>query len=759
MKVLALARRRWRISGLAAAVAVGMLAGGSDDASPGQPPGVTFKVDINYVEIPAVVVDPNGRFVDTLQQSDFQVYEDGRRQTIASFTLVKTGVEPVEPPVDLRSAIAPDVQTNAAPFDGRLYVVLMDDLHVDAAHTEPTRQAARLFLETQLGTGDLAAVVCTSGRTGGSQDFTSDRSLLVAAVDQFMGRRLNSPTRNRIESFNNNNVAGALNRSSLETRPTVDDEERERLTNAQATLATIRAISGSLAAIRGRRKAVVLFSEGIDAAISNINAGEAQGEGTDFNVGNLLPGASGQIQRDAEDAMSAATRADVSIYGIDAFGLKPGAGTADVAIPTDVDPTARLSLDALGSEVRLQQESLRRLSTNTGGFAAINTNDLASAFSRIREDNSRYYLLGYYPAATRPDGRFHRLDVKVDVPGATVRARAGYVALRERPGQAPASADLASPSLVHEALDSPLPVPGLRLTAFAAPFKGPTQNASVTVVVQVDGRDIRFTQTGEQYDAGLVLSILATDESGRATTSLTRTVTMPLRPESHRQVSENGIRIVERIDLPPGRVRLRIAAQDVDSQRVGSVHYDLDVPDFSASALTMSGLVLTSSLAGTVPTVPSDQLDGLKRHLPGPPTVARAFRPAEVLGLMAQIYDGDPELHTLDVSTRVNDTGGHEVVRHEDQHSSAEFSGHDDGLPYATMVPLSGLPPGSYISDGRGALTAGPIASGAPGRQVRDCASARVLSDTPARVPISLPPRGGDCTRIGCPSVGRRGAA
>ncbi len=55
--------------------------------------------------------------------------------------------------------------------------------------------------------------------------------------------------------------------------------------------------------------------------------------------------------------------------------------------------------------MKVSQDSLRTLSEETGGFAAVNQNMLGSAFGRIVDANSRYYVLGLLSAnagARRP---------------------------------------------------------------------------------------------------------------------------------------------------------------------------------------------------------------------------------------------------------------------------------------------------------------------------------------------------------------------
>ena len=167
-----------------------------------------------------------------------------------------------------------------------------------------------------------------------------------------------------------------------------------------------------LAGVRGRRKAVVYFSEGVD-----------------YDVNNAIQNRyASELRDEMMSAIAAATRANVSFYGIDPRGLTTlGDEGIDITSVPD-DPTLGLGMASLSDELRRSQDTLRAISEETGGFAAVNRNDFREAFGRIIQDNSGYYLLGYYSSDTRRDGRFRNVQVRVKRPGLTVRARKGYVA-------------------------------------------------------------------------------------------------------------------------------------------------------------------------------------------------------------------------------------------------------------------------------------------------------------------------------------------
>src|SRR5687767_4240976 len=171
---------------------------GSSAPAAQQPP-ITFRAEVNYVEVDARVLDQNGNFVADLTPADFQVFEDGRPQKVTAFSLVNIPVERAARPLFASQPIEPDVRTNLESADGRIYLIVLDDLHTSALRSPRTKTAARLFIEKYIGANDTAAVVYTSGRVDASQEFTNSQRRLVQAVDKFMGRKLRSSTANKID--------------------------------------------------------------------------------------------------------------------------------------------------------------------------------------------------------------------------------------------------------------------------------------------------------------------------------------------------------------------------------------------------------------------------------------------------------------------------------------------------------------------------------------------------------------------------------
>jgi VWFA-related protein len=633
-----------------------------------QPP-VTFRVEVNYVEVDAFVTDANGKTVSDLTTNDFELFEDGKPQKVASFSLINIPIERAERPLFAGKPIEPDVQTNEH-LEGRIYLLVLDDIHTDLTRTPRVKAAARRFIEQNFGTNDLAAVVFT-GRSDSSQDFTNNTRLLLTAIDKFVGRKLTSATVQRIESARVNPETGNL-------EPGDDIDQMDRAFRARSVMNNVRKMAEFMAGVRGRRKAMLLVGEGIDYNI--------------FEATGVLGSTASAVMLDTQDAIAAATRGNVSIYAIDPRGLQTGSEDL-ISVSSTVGDA---NLQSMQSELRLSQDSLRVLASSTGGFAAVNRNDMNSAFDRIVSENSSYYMFGYYSTNERRDGRFRKIEVRVKRPGLRVRSRNGYFEARgRRPSDAKPSTSAVTPALA-EALGSPLPVNGVALKAFAAPFKGAAPNAAVAYVAEVDVNNFDFVEKDGIFSESIELVNTATDSKGKVFPGERQLVNLNLKPETLARAKSRGFRLVNQVSLPPGRYQMRIAASSRGG-KTGSVLYDLEVPDFAKEKFVMSGVALTSRAAAEAPTVKPK--DPLADYLPGPPTTTREFTRDDTVAIFAEFYENmsGAQAHNLDFKAELRAEGGRVVQSVTDQRSSTDLQGGSGGYGFSARLPLDEAEPGLYV--------------------------------------------------------------
>jgi VWFA-related protein len=642
-----------------------------------QPP-VTFKVEVNYVEIDASVTDAQGHFVPGLTRDDFRIVEGGKPQTLTAFSMVDIPVTRPDPPLYAKNAIPPDVVSNRTPFEGRVFVLVLDDLNTSLTRTPRTRAAAHQFVERYIGANDVVAVVNTSGYGKAMQDFTSNRALALKAIDASMGNKAGSATSAALQDYAMNQGLPPGSGSNMNA----SFNDMQRYNNARNTLDTVRAVSDYMAGMRGRRKAVVFFSEGLNYdlvnAISNRYA-------TD-------------LQHDLQSLIAAATRANVNVYTVDPRGLTSGLEDAIEigSFPTDNS----ISTTQLMDEMRNEQDSMRTIADETGGFAVLNQNDFRDAFSRILADNSSYYVLGYYPTNEKRDGKFRNVEVTVSTPGLKVRTRRGYVApvaAKKESAAKGTAAERTSPELL-DALESPIAISGLTLSAFAAPFKGAGTNDAVVLAMEVDASIMKFAPKPDgRYANDLEVTLYALDtKSGKVKDGAHDIVGVVLRP----QVTEmrSPFRVVRKLQLAPGRYQLRIGAKEAGG-KVGTVLYELEAPDFSKGPISMSGLSLSSGVSARIPTAtPGGPLSDV---LPAPPSASREFQRGDTIDLFAEVYDnlGSSTAHRVVINTTVLSDEGKTVFTTSDERRSDELkdSKAGGGYGHTAKIPLASFAPGRYV--------------------------------------------------------------
>jgi hypothetical protein len=447
-----------------------------------------------------------------------------------------------------------------------------------------------------------------------------------------------------------------------------DDSGGEQRERAALAMRSLTAAADALATIPGRRKTVLFFSEGLPISPRDGEMADARAR-----------------------LIGAAARANVTIHAIDPRGL-------DHAISGPVS----------GYEVQLRlmrAATLREIAEGTGGTATIDANNLQPGLARVVSESSRYYLLGYaLPDAAR-NGRFRRLEVRVRNPALRVSVRRGYrepdddAARKEaersaRRGSAGAAGTAGlSGGPMAAIIARPVATRGLPLTAQAAVFPSATDN--VRVILELGAGAVSFEKDGARETAHLEVAIVPVSAAGDVLPGLAARVPMALGAATAQQVRDRGVRVVQTATLPPGDYQLRIAVRDPARDVAGAVICEVTVPDPTQRGLRVSGLVLSSSEAGTVPSVSRDEQ--LERGLGGrPPTTARTFRAAETLSAYAELIDGGRAAREVTLVTILRDGQGREVVRRPQAHVNADVP---PGQPfgYAIDLPLRTLAPGRYV--------------------------------------------------------------
>ena len=366
---------------LGAAILLGEIAHAQQPAQ--QPPPPTFQSAVTLVTSDVVVRDRRGQFQAHLSRDDFELFEDGVKQQLASFVLVSGG-RVYQAPGAAQSAMREGIVMPASrPVNdaaGRIFIFVIDDLHLNTRDTPRLRQLFREMAKELVHDGDRFGIVST-GTSSIAIDLTYDHARIEEAANKISGSSLRP--------------SEILQQSAVGGTGQVPQEVMHR---ANVAFSTIDDMLNNLQQTQHRRKAVVLISNGYDfdpfAATRAANSDPLFNMGTQFNDADLT-GRLAELTRQAN-------RANATIYTFDPRGLVAG---QDIDEPVDTAEWA--------THLRKQQDSLRVMAELTGGVAVVNTNNFTRALRQIDAETSDYYVLGYYSSNPDPTQRRRMIEISL----------------------------------------------------------------------------------------------------------------------------------------------------------------------------------------------------------------------------------------------------------------------------------------------------------------------------------------------------------
>jgi VWFA-related protein len=143
----------------------------------------TIRVNVNLIQVDATVTR-DGKRVSDLTAADFEVYQNGKKQPIRSVLWV-----PGQRVNQLASAGAAPAQSAKSPDTFRLedirrtIVIVVDDSSLTPFSMFVTQQAVRKIIDETMGGQDLVAVYRTSNPRTLMQQFTTNKTQVLAAID------------------------------------------------------------------------------------------------------------------------------------------------------------------------------------------------------------------------------------------------------------------------------------------------------------------------------------------------------------------------------------------------------------------------------------------------------------------------------------------------------------------------------------------------------------------------------------------------
>jgi len=571
---------------------------GSAGAAPGPPPQSStqtqpnFQIQskTNFVVVRVVVRDAQRKAVDGLTQNDFQLFDNGKPQTIAQFAVE-------HPAASAAKASAPATGGPAQPSESqpafaapeRFVALYIDDARAHSEDLVRVRDAARRFLASGIRSEDRFAIFTTSGFV--NQDYTRDHAKLEAALA-------------RLEYRPN---AG----DPRDDCPLLSDYQADLIANHQdpdaTTIAVNEAIKRGCVPNSGSGQAIGLTSAGNLSGIQTLILGRARQvfDYYDLQAHTSLYTLAEMIRRVAElpgqreivlvtpgfmsltfnsmleDAADLALRSNVIIGALDPRGLfnslqMADAGTQKFNIDLDADQREE-------SSVRMSYEQQREwaawavpaeLAAATGGEAIHNTNDLAAGLSSVSAPPAVYYTLAYSPTDLKPDGKFHALKIKLaNGRGLIVDARKGYFA----PHQV-LSAQEQIDAQVKEAAYSAGETMELPVNLQTQFFKTKAGGAQLTMIARVDARGLSFRKDGTTDSNHLRFVAVVFDENGNYVAGQQKDLDVTVSEANLAELRTQGLSMRTIFALVPGSYLVRQVVRDSEGGHLSALSRTVVIP-------------------------------------------------------------------------------------------------------------------------------------------------------------------------------------
>lgn len=573
--------------------------------TPAQDQDDVVRVRSNEVRLDVVVKDKKGRPIRDLKPSDFEVLEDGVAQKVESFRFVsreapartETKNDKVAGNTGGTNTTAPSPRSTPT-----VTALVFDRLSPEARSL--AKKAGLAYAHEGMASGGFTGVFGIDQSLRTIQNFTDDSQLVQNAVEQATGTATSTYASGAEKMRDNaersialdNQISGstaaassagaaqdsagasaagaeagqaALQQKFLEMQTQMLDQF-ERLERDQEGFATINSLLAVISPMQNLpgRKTIIFFSEGLK-----------------------IPPA---VMTKFPAVVNAANRANVSIYAIDAAGLRAESNTVEAARELNSIASARMAQQARGNDrgssgpymralernedlLRFDPRSgLGMLSDQTGGFLIHDTNDLTGGVRRIDDDMNAYYFLTYVPQNKEYDGRFRRISVKVTRPNVEVQSRQGYYAV-EAAGGLP-MLDYEVPAIAASRNWKSSGTQNV-LHSSALSYPSPGQSGLTLILAEAQLATLKFSPSSDNktYSADFSIVALVRDESDQIVQKLSQHYALNGPIENLEAAKKGDVLFYREAQLRAGKYHVQLISYDAATGAVNVSSTPLEI--------------------------------------------------------------------------------------------------------------------------------------------------------------------------------------
>jgi len=575
------------------------------------------RVRSNEVRLDVVVKDKKGRPIRDLKNTDFEVLEDGVPQKLESFRFVTREATALASETKDNKTEPGMTATPGKRSTPTVTALVFDRLSPEARSL--AKKAGLAYAQDGMSNGGGFTGVFGIDQTLRTvQNFTDDPQLIKDAVERVTGTVISGyqsgagKMRDNIErsaaldqqtsaaaaaasaagAARDSAGAGAAGAESgqaslaqkfleMENQMLDHYERLERDQQGFATINSLLAVISPMQNLPGR-KTIIFFSEGLKIPPS--------------------------VMVKFPSVINAANRANVSIYSIDAAGLRTESGTVEAARELNSIAGAAMAQQGRGSDRGASGPYLRSLERNedllrfdprsglgslsdqTGGFLIHDTNDLVAGLHRIDDDMNAYYFLTYAPQNKEYDGRFRRITVKVTRPNVEVQSRQGYYAVESAGGlpmleyEAPAIA--AARNWKSGSKDS-----ALRSGALAYPSG---KDGLILILAEAPIAAFKFAPSTDSktYNTDFSIVALVRDEADQIVQKVSRHYALSGPIQNLEAAKQGSVLFYREAQIPAGKYHIQLIAFDASTGAVNVNTTPIEISSVDETKLRLSSVAV-----------------------------------------------------------------------------------------------------------------------------------------------------------------------
>ena len=509
----------------------------------------TFKLRVNLVQVHVVVRGDGDKPVDGLHKEDFQLYDNGKLQTISTFAVENDQSRKERTEAALKTQVNNEEHTaqvsGAAPK--RFIALIFDDLHLLTSDVAPLTKAAVGFIDS-IGPADRVGIFTTSGLL--TQDFTSDKELLK----QELGVKSRTPV-----NWVSYGMASSVTAES-QPEPSIPQLAKSLMTS-----------SNGLQEEGGENIRIELVELGNMIRLLGSKPGERV----------LLLASPGFIlPKDLRWLffllVDQASRSDVIINTLDARGLYTPDLLGDISQPGSDSPQTVGQAASARLEVQFEQQFvLMDFAYATGGRVFHNSNDLEGGLKQLGNAPEVSYVLGFSLQNPKLDGHFHTIKVTVTgKPKYAIEARRGYFAPKkvDDPWEA-------AKQEIQEAVLSQNEIFDLPMSLQTQYFKIEDAGWRLSVVSHLDVRKMKFRKSEGRNCDEVTVATVVFDDNGKFVMGGQKFVKMRLLDASIERMGHTGFVVKSTFDLKAGKYLVRQVVQDSEGAQMAARSAIVVMPD------------------------------------------------------------------------------------------------------------------------------------------------------------------------------------